>query len=273
MNPESFVRLSGAILEPSLASAEPCARVQFERHGFFFADPDDSRPGAPIFNRTVALKDSWAKQVQGAEKPAEKPTPARPAPAQKAAAARPVTEAASEKLSAEAEKLVATHGISGEQARLLSESPALLRLFQEAVATGADEKLLARFTVNEAAAALRVAGKATPAFSGAALAELVALIEARTLSVTSAKDVLGEMAQSGGKPSEIVARRGLAQLDNEGELRAIVERVLSSNAALVERYRAGNANVVGALVGMVMRETQNRANPKLTGELLRKMLG
>jgi Asp-tRNA(Asn)/Glu-tRNA(Gln) amidotransferase B subunit len=112
-----------------------------------------------------------------------------------------------------------------------------------------------------------------PAFSGAALAELVALIEARTLSVTSAKDVLGEMAQSGGKPAEIVARRGLAQLENEGELGPIIDRVLSANAALVERYRAGNANVFGALVGMVMRETQNRANPKLTGDLLRKKLG
>jgi glutaminyl-tRNA synthetase len=269
MNPESFVRLSGAILEPSLAAAEPGARVQFERHGFFFADPSDSRPGAPIFNRTVALKDSWAKQVQGAEKPA----PARATPAQKSAPARPVAEAASEKLSAEAEKLVERHGVSAEQARLLSESPALERLFQDAVAAGADAKLVARFTVNEAAAALRVAGKAMPAFSGAALAELVALIEARTLSVTSAKDVLGEMAQSGGKPAEIVARRGLAQLENEGELGPIIDRVLSANAALVERYRAGNANVFGALVGMVMRETQNRANPKLTGDLLRKKLG
>ena len=48
------------MLEPSLAEAEPGTRVQFERLGYFCADPD-SRPGAPVFNRTVTLKDSWAK--------------------------------------------------------------------------------------------------------------------------------------------------------------------------------------------------------------------
>jgi Asp-tRNA(Asn)/Glu-tRNA(Gln) amidotransferase B subunit len=81
------------------------------------------------------------------------------------------------------------------------------------------------------------------------------------------------MAQTGAKPLEIVQRRGLQQLENADELGAIVERVLAANAALVERYRAGNVNLIGALVGQVMRETQNRANPKLAGELLRKKLG
>ena len=48
-----------AQLEPSLANAPAEARFQFERHGYFVADRHDSRPGAPVFNRTVTLKDSW----------------------------------------------------------------------------------------------------------------------------------------------------------------------------------------------------------------------
>ena len=47
-------------LEPSLAAAPAGARFQFERLGYFAADPD-SRPGSPVFNRTVSLKDTWAK--------------------------------------------------------------------------------------------------------------------------------------------------------------------------------------------------------------------
>jgi glutaminyl-tRNA synthetase len=49
------------MLEPSLKDAAPGSRFQFERLGYFFADPEDSKPGAPVFNRTVTLKDSWAK--------------------------------------------------------------------------------------------------------------------------------------------------------------------------------------------------------------------
>jgi len=60
LNPNSLEVLKGCKLEPSLASATPGGRYQFERLGYFCADPD-STPGKPVFNRTVALKDTWAK--------------------------------------------------------------------------------------------------------------------------------------------------------------------------------------------------------------------
>jgi glutaminyl-tRNA synthetase len=52
--------LTGCKVEPSLASAPVGSRFQFERLGYFAVDPD-SQPGAPVFNRTVTLKDSWSK--------------------------------------------------------------------------------------------------------------------------------------------------------------------------------------------------------------------
>ena len=60
LNPDS-VRVIRAQLEPALKDAAPEDRFQFERHGYFVADRVDSKPGAPAFNRTVTLKDSWAK--------------------------------------------------------------------------------------------------------------------------------------------------------------------------------------------------------------------
>jgi glutaminyl-tRNA synthetase len=66
INPHSLEVVGGAKAEPSLAAAAPGARFQFERLGYFCVDPD-SRPGAPVFNRTVTLKDTWAKiEVRGA---------------------------------------------------------------------------------------------------------------------------------------------------------------------------------------------------------------
>ena len=60
LNPQSLEVLRDCKLEPALGRAEPGARFQFERLGYFAVDPD-SREGAPVFNRTVTLRDSWAK--------------------------------------------------------------------------------------------------------------------------------------------------------------------------------------------------------------------
>jgi len=62
MNPESMQVLPEAFVEPSLAEAKSGATYQFERLGYFTADFRDSRPGALVFNRTVTLRDSWAKR-------------------------------------------------------------------------------------------------------------------------------------------------------------------------------------------------------------------
>jgi glutaminyl-tRNA synthetase len=60
LNPDSK-RVITAQLEPALQDAKPEERFQFERHGYFCADRRDSKPGAPVFNRAVTLRDSWAK--------------------------------------------------------------------------------------------------------------------------------------------------------------------------------------------------------------------
>jgi glutaminyl-tRNA synthetase len=60
LNPNSLEALTGCKLEPCLAGAQPGARYQFERLGYFCAD-EDGKPGAPVFNRTVTLRDTWAK--------------------------------------------------------------------------------------------------------------------------------------------------------------------------------------------------------------------
>ena len=64
LNPSSLEILQGCRLEPSLVTATPGHRVQFERQGYFCLDTD-SKPDCPVFNRTIELRDSWAKvQIQ-----------------------------------------------------------------------------------------------------------------------------------------------------------------------------------------------------------------
>jgi glutaminyl-tRNA synthetase len=64
LNPESLTVLTGCKLEPGLAAADPGLCYQFERLGYFRLDAADSRPGAPVFNRAVTLRDSWARAAQ-----------------------------------------------------------------------------------------------------------------------------------------------------------------------------------------------------------------
>jgi glutaminyl-tRNA synthetase len=65
LNPESLAVVEAALVEPALADDPPGTRYQFERHGYFMSDPEDSGPEGLVFNRTVTLRDSWARIEAG----------------------------------------------------------------------------------------------------------------------------------------------------------------------------------------------------------------
>jgi glutaminyl-tRNA synthetase len=265
LNPRSLEVLRGK-LEPSLASAKGGDRFQLERLGFFVVDDADSRPGAPVLARTVMLKDTWAKISARSDDKAPKAEPrAKPAEAPKGPTkAAPATSAA-------ASALAASHGLADAEARLLEDEPLLRALLEGAIAAGAPAKIAAKWLAHDVRALAR--GAATLPFDGAAIAELVSLVEAGTITNAVAKELVATLVREGGSPRALVARGGLAQLTDGGAIEAAVDAVLAESAALVARFRAGNANVLGALVGQVMRKTGGKASPQLVDGLLRKKLG
>ncbi|MFT3770732.1 MAG: glutamine--tRNA ligase/YqeY domain fusion protein [Minicystis sp.] len=176
LNPNSLVVLTGCKLEPSLAKAKAEDRFQFERLGFFFVDPIDSKDGAPVFNRTVPLKDTWAK-IARTETPAKAAEKAAP----KAAEAKPAEKAEVE-LSPEAIALRDAHGIGEGEARILAGDEALRAFFEKAVASHKNAKAIANWVVNDVRRELKAAGAKGLPFGGEAIGELCALIEAGTIS-------------------------------------------------------------------------------------------
>jgi glutaminyl-tRNA synthetase len=66
LNPDSLEVLTDCMVEPGLAEAKPEQHFQFLRHGYFCVDMVDSKPGKPVFNRTVGLRDTWAKEQKKA---------------------------------------------------------------------------------------------------------------------------------------------------------------------------------------------------------------
>jgi glutaminyl-tRNA synthetase len=288
LNPESLVTLKRGLVEPGLASAQPGDRFQFERIGFFFVDPVDSKPGAPVFNRTVALKDTWAKMTratgaavsQAAEKAprdeqemakAAPKAPSKGAPKGDGAGDAPAKQAAV-KLSPEAEELRDKHGLSGDDAKILASDPDLRAFFEEAARVAGNAKSVANWVVNDVAREARGGSVKALPFGGAALGELVALIDAGTISGKIAKDVFAELRKSGGSPKAIIEKQGIRQIADASAIEPLVDAVLAENADAVARYKAGNANLLGALVGMVMKKTGGKASPKLVNEILKNKL-
>jgi glutaminyl-tRNA synthetase len=99
LNPNSLEVLTDSRLEPAAADPEMGERLQFERQGYFYRDPVDTRPDHLVFNRTVPLRDSWAQEVQK-QSPAAA-APPRPAEPKKAKAPKDTEEKAPPPLTAE----------------------------------------------------------------------------------------------------------------------------------------------------------------------------
>jgi aspartyl-tRNA(Asn)/glutamyl-tRNA(Gln) amidotransferase subunit B len=165
-------------------------------------------------------------------------------------------------------------GLTYEDAEVLSETAELGDYF-EAAAALADPKAAANWIRGELRAQLREAGqepwesRVTPEL----LAELVGLREDRTLSEPAAKEVLAEVVRSGASPRAVVQERGLGQISDDGELTALVERLLEENPAQAEQLRGGKDKLVGYFVGQAMKATGGRADPARVGELVREKAG
>ena len=104
------------------------------------------------------------------------------------------------------------------------------------------------------------------------LCKMLQLIESGTISNDAGKTVLDELFASDEMPEEIVARLSLAQVSDEGELRALVVRILEENEPSVVAYRNGKSNAFGFLVGQCMKVSEGKGNPQILNKLLREIL-
>ena len=104
------------------------------------------------------------------------------------------------------------------------------------------------------------------------LAELLRMVREGTISGKIAKDVFPRMLESGESASTIVEREGLLQVSDSGALETAVAGVLAEQEVVVQSWLGGKEQSFTFLVGMVMKATQGRANPKLVRETLLKAL-
>ena len=283
LNPDSLTVLSDSRIEPNITSDPPNTTYQFERTGYFVHDSVDSSPDNLVFNRTVTLRDSWAKVRKAAEgeaaahgaaksrtakggmaepQPAgsgSKPPVTRPRPEDPAAALR-------------YDGLREAHRLATNAASVLAQDAGLFELFHEGLEYTVDHSGLAKWIVNEVPRVLEGRPVDTLPFGGLELARLLELVSKGEVSGRAARDVLVVLAEEGGDPDTVIEARGWGRVSDASTLEPVIARLIEANPAQAQGYRDGKTGLMGFFVGQVMKETDGAADPEVTQSLLRAAL-
>jgi len=151
---------------------------------------------------------------------------------------------------------------------------ALCAYFEEAARLGGKPQAAANWIANDL---LRELGAAQVALADskvrpAHVAALVQLVETGVISNNSAKEVFTDMFLTGEMPGAVVARKGLQQSTDTGELEQWIVEAIAANPKAAAEFRTGNEKALNAIKGAVMKASKGKANPTLVDEIARRQL-
>ena len=160
-------------------------------------------------------------------------------------------------------------GLSDYDASILTSGKDLSDYFDAIVTCGAPAKNTANWLISEvlSVAQLRNDKKFSDWIKPEHMSDLLILVSEGKISGKQAKEVFADMV-NGESPKEIVAKKGLVQVSDEGQLLSWVLEVLNNNAQSIEDYKNGKDRALGFMIGQVMKLSKGKANPAMTSELL-----
>ncbi|HXE59258.1 MAG TPA: hypothetical protein VN607_01080 [Gemmatimonadaceae bacterium] len=172
-------------------------------------------------------------------------------------------------------RLAREYGLAAGDVRVLTASAALANYFESAAQSHGDPKAAANWVMGEVLAALNAANESIAAFriAPAGLARLLDLVRDGVVSHSAAKRVFALMVETGDPADRVAEREGLLQVRDADELARWVDDVLAEHPAEAERFRAGEKKLLGVLVGMVMKKSKGRADPRRVNQLLSERAG
>ena len=267
LNPNSLTIIKDALIEPAVITDKADVRFQFEREGYFYADPIDYRDENPVFNKIVGLKDSWAKKTKTEDKPVEKVVVKQEV---KKEVVIGVEQEMSESQKALFEKYTSKLGLNNEVSNILSRDEELSKFYEEALLELNSPITIANIVANDVAKELKQSDKLK--FDAKQIAQLVKMIDEEIISNKIAKQVFEEMVKTGENPSKIVEDKGLVQITDVNIISPIIDEVIAKNPDNVAKYKAGNDKLFGFFVGQVLKATDGKANPKVVNDLVMEKL-
>ncbi len=172
---------------------------------------------------------------------------------------------------AKRERFMASYAIPAYDAAVLAAEREIADYFEAVVRAGAEPKAAANWIMTDAIRDYNESGRFP--VSPDRLAALIDLVKRGVVSHQAAKRVFAELGSDPDSPQAVAERLGLIQVGDAEAIGAWVDEVLAANPKEVERYRAGEAKLLGFFTGQVMKRSQGKADPKRVGEVLRGKLG
>ena len=159
-------------------------------------------------------------------------------------------------------------------AGILTESKRMADIFEETTALCGKPKKVSNWLMGETLRLLKEENKEPEdiGFSPAYLAKLIEMTEAGTINQTVAKEVFEKIFRDNIDPEKYVEDHGLKSVNDEGELRTVVESVIAANPQSVTDYKGGKEKALGFLVGQTMKLMKGKANPGAVNKLLKEIL-
>jgi glutaminyl-tRNA synthetase len=263
LSPNSLKVIKNALIEPAVITEKPDKRFQFERLGYFYADPIDYSDESPVFNKIVGLKDSWSKKSKTDAVPKSEPKP-QVKKVQVDGEVEPMNEAEQALFNKYTSELKLNNMI----ADILARDEKLSSFYEEALSENNSPVNIANIVANEVSRELKEKEINDIKFSAKHIAKLVKMIDDEIISNKIAKSVFEDMAKSGEEPAKIVKDKGLVQISDPAVIKPIIDDVIAKNPDNVEKFKAGNSKLLGFFVGQVLKATGGKANPKIVNELV-----
>ena len=173
------------------------------------------------------------------------------------------------------ERFAREYGLAAADVGVLTSTPALADYFEAAAKAHGDAKAAANWVMGEVLAALHTSNESIQHFrvAPAPLARLLDLVRDGVVSHSAAKRVFAVMAETGEAPERVAEREGLVQVRDADELTRWVDEVLAEHPAEAGRFRAGEKKLLGVLVGLVMKKSKGRADPRRVNQLVSERAG
>ena len=266
LNKNSLQVIKNAFIEPAVIDNQPDERFQFERQGYFYADPIDYTSEKPVFNKIVGLKDSWAKKDS---KPVAKTENKKQA---NKVQVKGEVEAMNDVQQALFDKYTKELKLNSEVSNILARDEKLTSFYEETILEINSPIALANIVANDVAKELKEKEISDLKFTPKQIAQLVKIIDNGTISSKIAKQVFEEMNKSGENPEKIIQDKGLVQISDPAVISPIIEEIISKNPDNVEKFKAGNKKLLGFFVGQVLKATGGKANPQVVNQLVAQKL-
>ena len=166
-------------------------------------------------------------------------------------------------------RLKAAWGFSDEEFRDIVNA-GLIDTIEETEKAGADASAARKWWMGEISRIANEADKDVTevGITPAHVVEIEKLIGEKKINNKIARQVLTHVADGEGTPGEIVEKRGLAVVSDDGALTEAVEQAMADNPDVVEKIKAGNQKVIGALMGPIMKATRGQADPGRVREII-----